>query len=59
MDEEFDRRIGLVGDGANLLQIQLAGQYQLGEALPTRVASMIILRLTDGNELSVDQHGDA
>ncbi|MNF96199.1 hypothetical protein D3C84_789810 [compost metagenome] len=32
MDEEFDGRIGLVGDGANLLQIQLAGQYQLGEA---------------------------
>ena len=32
MDEEFDGRVGLGGDGRDLLQIQLARQHQLGEA---------------------------
>src|SRR5690606_38099199 len=32
MNEELDRRVGLVGDGANLLQVKLTGEYQLGEA---------------------------
>ncbi|MOA02785.1 hypothetical protein D3C78_1222550 [compost metagenome] len=31
MDEELDGRIGGVGDGADFLQVQLAGQHQLRE----------------------------
>lgn len=31
MDEELDRRVSLVGNRADLLQVQLARQHQLGE----------------------------
>ncbi|MNK90154.1 hypothetical protein D3C87_1101960 [compost metagenome] len=31
MDKELDGRVGFVGDGADLLEIQLAGQHQLRE----------------------------
>ncbi|MCY1393481.1 hypothetical protein D9M71_83790 [compost metagenome] len=32
VDEELDGRVGFVGDGADLLEVQFAGQHQLGEA---------------------------
>ncbi|MNR27665.1 hypothetical protein D3C85_1449460 [compost metagenome] len=31
MNEELDRRVGLVGDGADFLEVQLTGQHQLRE----------------------------